>query len=49
MFAGSTSSLTGMLSQIYLLMAEGKTVDVSTLSAHYQTEVGVSSTLSVFF
>ncbi|KZT73737.1 Pet127-domain-containing protein [Daedalea quercina L-15889] len=37
-FAGSTSSVTGMLSHIYLLMAEDKTIDVSTLSAHYQTE-----------
>ena len=38
-FAGSTSSLTGMLSLIYLLIAEERPVDVSTLSAHYQNEV----------
>ncbi|KAI0711197.1 mitochondrial protein Pet127-domain-containing protein, partial [Fomitopsis betulina] len=37
-FAGSTSSLTGMLSLIYLLMAEERPIDVSTLSAHYQDE-----------
>ncbi|KAH9936356.1 mitochondrial protein Pet127-domain-containing protein [Fomitopsis serialis] len=37
-FAGSTSSLTGMLSQIYLLLCENKPVDLSSLSAHYQRE-----------
>ncbi|CCM03501.1 uncharacterized protein FIBRA_05635 [Fibroporia radiculosa] len=37
-FAGSTSSLTGMLSQIYLLLSNEKPINLSTLSAHFQKE-----------
>ncbi|KAI0927186.1 hypothetical protein AcV5_007789 [Taiwanofungus camphoratus] len=34
-FAGSTSSLTGMLSQVYFLLSREKWIDVSTLSAAF--------------
>ncbi|KAF7346212.1 hypothetical protein MSAN_01848100 [Mycena sanguinolenta] len=38
MFAGSTSSLTGMLSHCYFLMSEHKPVDISSLSQHFSQE-----------
>ncbi|KAJ6508893.1 Pet127-domain-containing protein [Mycena sanguinolenta] len=38
MFAGSTSSLTGMLSHCYFLMSEHKPVDISSLSQHFGQE-----------
>ncbi|KAJ7640535.1 mitochondrial protein Pet127-domain-containing protein [Mycena rosella] len=38
MFAGSTSSLTGMLSHCYFLISEHKPVDISSLSQHFQNE-----------
>ncbi|KAJ6619466.1 mitochondrial protein Pet127-domain-containing protein [Mycena sp. CBHHK59/15] len=37
-FAGSTSSLTGMLSHCYFLMSEHKTVDISSLSQTFKDE-----------
>ncbi|KAF8895406.1 mitochondrial protein Pet127-domain-containing protein [Infundibulicybe gibba] len=37
-FAGSTSSLSGMLSQIYFLISGDKHVDISTLSQEFQAE-----------
>ncbi|EED86069.1 predicted protein [Postia placenta Mad-698-R] len=37
-FAGSTSSLTGVLSQIYLLLSEEKPVNTSNLSAAFRRE-----------
>ncbi|KAJ6584886.1 mitochondrial protein Pet127-domain-containing protein [Mycena capillaripes] len=38
MFAGSTSSLTGMLSHCYFLISEHKKVDISSLSQSFQHE-----------
>ncbi|KAJ6512204.1 mitochondrial protein Pet127-domain-containing protein [Mycena vitilis] len=38
MFAGSTSSLTGMLSHCYFLISEHKPVDISSLSQSFQNE-----------
>jgi hypothetical protein len=38
-FAGSTSSLTGMLSQIYFLISGDKDVDTSVLSQSFGKEV----------
>ena len=38
-FAGSTSSLTGMLSHIYFLLSEHKEVDVTVMSQHFRTLV----------
>ncbi|KAJ7459785.1 RNA processing-related protein, mitochondrial RNA degradation [Mycena latifolia] len=38
MFAGSTSSLTGMLGHCYFLISEHKAVDISSLSQHFQNE-----------
>ncbi|KAJ7147506.1 RNA processing-related protein, mitochondrial RNA degradation [Mycena crocata] len=38
MFAGSTSSLTGMLSHCYFLISEHKAVDISSLSQHFRNE-----------
>ena len=38
-FAGSTSSLTGYLSQIYFLLSEFKELDYSTLSQHFKSAV----------
>ncbi|EDR13806.1 RNA processing-related protein, mitochondrial RNA degradation [Laccaria bicolor S238N-H82] len=37
-FAGSTSSLTGMLNQIYFLISNDKGVDTSILSRHFRNE-----------
>ncbi|KAJ7044042.1 mitochondrial protein Pet127-domain-containing protein [Mycena alexandri] len=37
-FAGSTSSLTGMLGHCYFLLSEHKPVDISSLSQHFQGE-----------
>ncbi|KAJ7784643.1 mitochondrial protein Pet127-domain-containing protein [Mycena metata] len=37
-FAGSTSSLTGMLGHCYFLLSEHKPVDTSSLSQHFQGE-----------
>ncbi|KAJ7505395.1 mitochondrial protein Pet127-domain-containing protein [Mycena galericulata] len=37
-FAGSTSSLTGMLSHCYFLISEHKTVDISSLSQNFRNE-----------
>uniref|UniRef100_A0A0W0EVD7 Putative RNA processing-related protein, mitochondrial RNA degradation n=1 Tax=Moniliophthora roreri TaxID=221103 RepID=A0A0W0EVD7_MONRR len=37
-FGGSTSSLSGMLSQIYFLISENKEVDTSTLSAGFRRQ-----------
>lgn len=39
-FAGSTSSLSGMLSQIYFLISADKDVDTSVLSHKFRKEVG---------
>ena len=39
MFAGSTSSVTGMLSQIYFLISGDKQVDTRTLSWSFTNEV----------
>ncbi|KAJ7254384.1 mitochondrial protein Pet127-domain-containing protein [Mycena haematopus] len=39
MFAGSTSSLTGMLSHCYFLISEHKPVDISSLSQYFYQEV----------
>ncbi|KAJ7134543.1 mitochondrial protein Pet127-domain-containing protein [Mycena epipterygia] len=38
MFAGSTSSLTGMLGHCYFLISEHKGVDISSLSQNFQNE-----------
>ncbi|EMD39830.1 hypothetical protein CERSUDRAFT_92320 [Gelatoporia subvermispora B] len=38
LYTGSTSSLTGMLSQIYLLLSQNKPVNVEHLSGHFQTQ-----------
>ncbi|OCH91240.1 Pet127-domain-containing protein [Obba rivulosa] len=38
LFTGSTSSLTGMLSQIYLLMSQHKSFDVTPLSQHFHNQ-----------
>ncbi|KAJ7935565.1 mitochondrial protein Pet127-domain-containing protein [Mycena leptocephala] len=38
LFAGSTSSLTGMLSHCYFLISEHKKVDISSLSQNFQHE-----------
>ncbi|KAI0322038.1 mitochondrial protein Pet127-domain-containing protein [Amylostereum chailletii] len=38
MFAGSTSSLTGLLSQVYFLLSQDKEVDLSNLSRHFINE-----------
>ncbi|KAJ6557409.1 mitochondrial protein Pet127-domain-containing protein [Mycena vulgaris] len=38
MFAGSTSSLTGMLGHCYFLISDHKAVDISSLSQHFQKE-----------
>ncbi|KAH7915865.1 mitochondrial protein Pet127-domain-containing protein [Hygrophoropsis aurantiaca] len=37
-FAGSTSSLTGMLSHVYFLVSDDRDVDTSLLSRHFQRE-----------
>jgi len=39
-FSGSTSSLSGMLSQIYFLVSGDRRVDISTLSLAFKKEVG---------
>jgi hypothetical protein len=39
LFAGSTSSLTGMLSHCYFLMSDHKEVDISSLSQAFSREV----------
>jgi len=38
-FAGSTSSLSGILSQIYFLISGDKKVDISTLSKSFPSDV----------
>lgn len=38
-YVGSTSSLTGMMSQIYFLISEDKEVNTNSLSRHFQYEV----------
>ena len=38
-FAGSTSSLTGILTQIYLLLSEEKHLNISGLSAEFDEAV----------
>jgi Mitochondrial protein Pet127 len=40
MFAGSTSSLTSLLSHIYFVISGGKGVDISVLSSAFADEVG---------
>jgi len=46
-FAGSTSSLSGMMSHIYFLLSEYKEADCTVLSQHFKAEVSshISSTL----
>ena len=39
-YVGSTSSLTGILTQIYLLLSEEKLVNLDNLSEEFQTAVG---------
>lgn len=38
-FAGSTSSLSGMLTHIYFLISRHKDVELTTLSQHFTQEV----------
>jgi hypothetical protein len=47
-FAGSTSSLTGMLCHIYFLISGDRGVDVSTLSRHFQQDVGYQDFFLLF-
>jgi hypothetical protein len=46
-FAGSTSSLSGMLSHIYFLLSEFKDADISIMSQHFSHEVTQTSFFSV--
>jgi hypothetical protein len=40
-YAGSTSSLTGMLSHIYFLISGFREINTSSLSRHFQNDVGL--------
>lgn len=46
-FAGSTSSLTGMLSHIYFLISGDRNVDISPLSRAFEDKVSLGPALTL--